>query len=294
MIEKQPDFFKTENGKIWISETFYSIQGEGKTIGTPSIFLRTQGCVLNCVWCDTKSVWTQGKQYTYEELFKLWNDLDIIEKLLKNTNTIHIILTGGEPLARESELIGFFRYLYNIADDNGEKILPYLSFLGLLEVETSGTILPSKKFSITFPNIRYNVSPKLRNSGMTMQRRNRIDPMNYFSTISWNIGGFMNEGFKGIKRSTDGKDSYEFVKGYQHATSSFKFVVKDRNDVEEALETYIEPYEINPSSVYLMSEAITRKQLQEREPEVVELAKEFGLNYSTRLHLHIWDKATGV
>ena len=75
---------------------------------------------------------------------------------------------------------------------------------------------------------------------------------------------------------------------------TFKFVVRNRDDIEEAFQTYIEPYQINTETVYLMAEAGTRKQLQEREPEIVELAKEFGLNYSTRLHLHIWDKATGV
>ncbi|MGH7853325.1 MAG: radical SAM protein, partial [Candidatus Binatia bacterium] len=36
-----------------ISEIFYSIQGEGRLIGTPSLFIRTSGCNLRCVWCDT-------------------------------------------------------------------------------------------------------------------------------------------------------------------------------------------------------------------------------------------------
>jgi len=245
-----PKFIETKKG-LAISETFYSIQGEGKFIGVPSVFLRTQGCVLNCEWCDTYNVWKNGNIYSYEELLNLWKERNIYQMLLKPN--VHLILTGGEPLIRQTELSGFLNYVKDL-DSN---------FNPTIEIETSGTVKPRKSLLSNF-NLYFNVSPKLKSSGMEMDRRNRFDVMTYFSLLS------------NTKKAV------------------FKFVVANKEDVEEAFKTYIDPYNLNIKSVYLMAESQTREQLQKREIEVVELAKEYGLNYSTRLHLHIWDKATGV
>lgn len=250
MQREFPKFNPREEGKIWVSEVFYSIQGEGKYIGNPAIFLRTQGCILNCEWCDTYEVWKKGKQYTYQELN------EVIDGLLKGVNiyNLHYVLTGGEPLLRQKELRDFLEYRWN---ETGVE--------QYIEVETSGTVLPDYLAGwIT----HYNISPKLSSSGMPLERRVRKDVLMYYSNRV---------------------SLYENRKHY-----SFKFVVKDRKDVEEALSTYIIPYDIPLDLVYLMPEAINRKQLQDKESEIVALAKEYGMNYSTRLHLHIWDKATGV
>ena len=56
--------------RMKISEIFYSIQGEGMLTGVPSVFVRTSGCNLRCVWCDTPyTSWTpEGADMTVEEI----------------------------------------------------------------------------------------------------------------------------------------------------------------------------------------------------------------------------------
>ena len=73
-----------------ITEIFYSIQGEGKLAGVPSVFIRTAGCNLRCAWCDTPfSSWEPEG----EEL-----DLDTILDRVSDHPTQYVVLTGGEPL----------------------------------------------------------------------------------------------------------------------------------------------------------------------------------------------------
>jgi 7-carboxy-7-deazaguanine synthase len=73
-----------------ISEIFYSIQGEGRLSGMPSLFIRTSGCNLRCIWCDTPyTSWNpDGKEMTLVEI------LHAIESYPLG----HVVLTGGEPL----------------------------------------------------------------------------------------------------------------------------------------------------------------------------------------------------
>ena len=73
-----------------ISEIFYSIQGEGRLIGTPSVFIRTSGCNLRCVWCDTPyTSWNpEGEDWTIKEVLRE----------VRKYSARHIVITGGEPL----------------------------------------------------------------------------------------------------------------------------------------------------------------------------------------------------
>jgi 7-carboxy-7-deazaguanine synthase len=75
---------------VRISEIFYSIQGEGRLCGIPSVFIRTSGCNLRCVWCDTP--------YTsWRPEGKSWSISKIVGEVKKYPSR-YIVITGGEPL----------------------------------------------------------------------------------------------------------------------------------------------------------------------------------------------------
>jgi 7-carboxy-7-deazaguanine synthase len=73
-----------------IAEVFYSIQGEGKLAGVPSVFVRASGCNLRCTWCDTPyASWTpEGEDVP----------VDRIVEQVRAHPARHVVITGGEPL----------------------------------------------------------------------------------------------------------------------------------------------------------------------------------------------------
>jgi 7-carboxy-7-deazaguanine synthase len=73
-----------------IAELFYSIQGEGKLAGLPSIFIRASGCNLRCSWCDTPyASWDpQGDEVPVQEIVRRADEF----------GADHVVLTGGEPM----------------------------------------------------------------------------------------------------------------------------------------------------------------------------------------------------
>ena len=75
---------------MFIAELFYSIQGEGSLVGVPSVFIRTSGCNLRCLWCDTPyTSWKpEGRHLTVD---------DILE-YAREHSTGFTVITGGEPM----------------------------------------------------------------------------------------------------------------------------------------------------------------------------------------------------
>src|SRR5258706_16367017 len=73
-----------------LSELFYSIQGEGKLAGVPSVFVRASGCNLRCVWWDTPyASWKpEGGETAVVELARR------VAAFVAG----HVVITGGEPL----------------------------------------------------------------------------------------------------------------------------------------------------------------------------------------------------
>src|SRR5215211_2456212 len=73
-----------------ISEIFFSVQGEGKLTGVPSVFVRASGCNLRCQWCDTPyASWQpEGEDVSVDR---------IVEQVV-GYPAKHVVLTGGEPM----------------------------------------------------------------------------------------------------------------------------------------------------------------------------------------------------
>lgn len=76
--------------RLLVSETFLSVQGEGKLTGVPSFFIRLSGCNLRCTWCDTPyASWNPtGELRTIDELVEA----------ARSSGARHVVLTGGEPM----------------------------------------------------------------------------------------------------------------------------------------------------------------------------------------------------
>jgi organic radical activating enzyme len=77
-----------------VVEIFRSVEGEGRWVGLPVVFIRLEGCNLRCSWCDTP--------YSYTgENFKLLSITDILKEI-KKYNLKRVCITGGEPFFTEN------------------------------------------------------------------------------------------------------------------------------------------------------------------------------------------------
>jgi len=75
-----------------ITEIFYSLQGETRTVGLPTVFVRLTGCPLRCHYCDTAYAFTGGQAMTQEA---------ILTEVSRHTPR-YVTVTGGEPLAQKN------------------------------------------------------------------------------------------------------------------------------------------------------------------------------------------------
>lgn len=132
---------------MWISEVFCSIQGEGRYVGVPSGFIRTSGCNLRCVFCDTPyTSWEpEGAERTLESLLEE----------VSAYRCSHIVLTGGEPML-VPDLVPLSRSLQSAGF--------------VVTVETAGTVFREVAADLM------SISPKLSNSipwGTDWEQRHR-------------------------------------------------------------------------------------------------------------------------
>jgi len=110
-----------------INEIFYSMQGEGKWMGLPNIFIRTAGCNLRCSFCDTKYAYDDGTEMSIKT---------IVKHISKYPCTC-VCITGGEPLLQDEieDLIDvLLKKSYNIClETNGSiNVAPFSSKKSLI------------------------------------------------------------------------------------------------------------------------------------------------------------------
>lgn len=136
-------------------EIFASLQGEGLSIGRPSVFIRLSRCNLACVWCDTAYTWRfSGDNRPHRDALafdRSGNQVTMIEAdaaaSIRALGGSRLVITGGEPLLQAPALARMLA------------LLPDMH----IEVETNGTIAPAPALDAHVH--QYNVSPKLAHSG---------------------------------------------------------------------------------------------------------------------------------
>lgn len=124
-----------------VCEIFASIQGESSLAGIPMLFVRLTGCNLRCAYCDTTYAYTDGSEYSVQEvLYKI-----------KAYKFKYIEITGGEPLLQEEvyELIdALVKDCYVILETNGsisiERVNPSVKII--LDIKTPGSGMSDKNY----------------------------------------------------------------------------------------------------------------------------------------------------
>lgn len=81
----------SSTSRLRITEIFYSLQGESRSSGYTTVFIRLTGCPLRCEYCDTTYAFKGGEWFSFDEI--------LLE--VKKYNTKYITVTGGEPLAQK-------------------------------------------------------------------------------------------------------------------------------------------------------------------------------------------------
>ena len=104
-----------------ITEIFLSLQGESRTVGVPTVFVRLTGCPLRCQYCDTAYAFHGGEPL----------DIDAIVEKVAAYGVRHVTVTGGEPLAQK----GCLALLARLCDAGYEVSLETSGAMAMEEVD---------------------------------------------------------------------------------------------------------------------------------------------------------------
>jgi 7-carboxy-7-deazaguanine synthase len=227
---------RLENGQ---PEVFASIQGEGISAGVPSVFVRLAECNLKCDFCDTRYTWDWTQYDKTKETAEVTEDSVLARVLeLAGATTRNVVITGGEPMLQQHHLVEIIRSLRDRGFD--------------VEIETNGAIEPEPALIDLVS--RWNVSPKLENSGNKKSARLRTGPLTWFAAAP---------------------------------NATFKFVVATQSDLDEIREI-VKQFAIPNGRVILMPEGQDPQTITSRGAWLAELAATQGFRFSTRLHVLLW------
>lgn len=280
--------------KIKVAELFYSLQGEAKYVGVPSVFLRTFGCNFKCEKFGRKDGDTSPMEYLQVDPanFKSYNDLPLVhtgcdsyaswdprfkhlsplfttEEIVDKITTLlpeqrwkneHLIITGGEPL------LGWQRSYEDLLSHEKMKDLSSLTF------ETNGT----QKLTEDFKKYLYKYSRLHKGS----------------TEIVFSVSA---------KLSPSGEkweDAIlpDVVKEYDwYGEVYLKFVVDKETDIYEIDRAVAAYRDVGiRGDVYLMPVGGTDQLYFNNYRAVAEMAMKRGWRYSPRLQVDIWRNAWGT
>jgi 7-carboxy-7-deazaguanine synthase len=278
--------------KIRYSEIFHSIQGEGKWVGTPSVFLRTFGCNLTCegfgqprdnhipeeemphmlmdisniksveelpvvdIGCDSSASWSA--KYKHLSPFATTDDLAYrISEYAPWSKDNHLVITGGEPL------LGWQKAYIELLDDI------YLDELTHLTFETNGSkkVIPefSNYLNMRDIDVTWMCSPKLSLTGEDQSVT--IDPSALLSMNKVN-----------------------------NSNINLKFVIRDEEDimeVQDAVTKYTDAGVVI-EDVYLMPEGATLEGQELTERNVADICMKWAYKFSPRLHISLYGNSWGT
>lgn len=245
-------------------------------MGIPSIFVRTTGCNLRCVFkdsiCDTAYSSFNPEKPIYnseEELIKSFKDLSSA-----HPRTTHVVITGGEPLLQRDGLKEFLSDIFKIKKD------------WVVTIETNGTLPILDVLSKDYKVSLYSVSPKLSTSVDRECKFLSKEQAEKHDKIRINYTNLFNVVTSGVpyqfKFVYSGPECVEEIKDiYNHLA---EFVCKgDDNELRYWMRNHPN------KNTWLMPEGATQEQIANKCHETAEVALANGWAYSDRIHIRVWN-----